>query len=194
MLLGKLLETIREDKGITKTELSKLTKINIGHLTHIEKGDRTPSHKALKNICYALHVPYQQLMYTYDKKLSPPHQSYNISKHIGYEHIPVVNSIEGFVACPQNASTASLAFKMPDDSMEPHVLKDSLLFIEFNVPLNNQDIGVFQLHGKILIRRFLIKSDSTLVLHPDNGLYPDISISCHDNFVIIGKVLDTVFD
>ena len=69
-MIGDMIAKVRKEKGMTKTELAKLTGINIGHLTHIEKGERNPSHKALKNICKALDIPYQQLMYTYDKELN----------------------------------------------------------------------------------------------------------------------------
>ena len=65
-MLGSIIAKIRKDKNITKVELAKRTKINIGHLTHIEKGERNPSHKALRNICKALNVPYQTLAYMYD--------------------------------------------------------------------------------------------------------------------------------
>lgn len=47
-MIGKMIQRIRKEKGITKTKLSEMTDINIGHLTHIEKGERNPSHKALK--------------------------------------------------------------------------------------------------------------------------------------------------
>ena len=69
-MIGDMIAKVRKEKGMTKTELARLTDINIGHLTHIEKGERNPSHKALKNICKALDIPYQQLMYTYDKQIS----------------------------------------------------------------------------------------------------------------------------
>ena len=49
-MIGSMLAKARKAKGMTKTELAKLTDINIGHLTHIEKGERNPSHKALRNI------------------------------------------------------------------------------------------------------------------------------------------------
>lgn len=69
-MIGDMIAKIRKEKNMTKTELAEMTGINIGHLTHIEKGERNPSHKALRNICKALNVPYQQLMYTYDKELN----------------------------------------------------------------------------------------------------------------------------
>ena len=65
-----MISKIRKEKGITKTRLAELTDINIGHLTHIEKGERNPSHKALRSICSALNIPYEQLLYTYDKELT----------------------------------------------------------------------------------------------------------------------------
>ena len=75
-MIGNMISKIRKEKGITKTELARQTDINIGHLTHIEKGERNPSHKALKSICYALNVPYQELLYTYDQELSDEQLEY----------------------------------------------------------------------------------------------------------------------
>ena len=56
-MIGNMLAKARKDKGMTKTDLAKVTDINIGHLTHIEKGERNPSHKALKVICKAIRNP-----------------------------------------------------------------------------------------------------------------------------------------
>ena len=76
-MIGDMISRIRKDKKITKTQLSELTDINIGHLTHIEKGERNPSHKALKNICSSLNVPFSPLLYTYDKELSNEQLEYD---------------------------------------------------------------------------------------------------------------------
>ena len=66
-MIGYMISRIRNDKNVAKSELSRRTNINIGHISHIEKEERNPSHRALKSICRALEVPYQPLMYTYDK-------------------------------------------------------------------------------------------------------------------------------
>lgn len=47
-MLGNLLSNIREKKGLSKTSISEVTGINVGHLTHIEKGERNPSQKGFK--------------------------------------------------------------------------------------------------------------------------------------------------
>ena len=77
-MLGGMISKIRTDKKMTKVELAKKTKINIGHLTHIEKGERNPSHKALRIICKALGIPYQTMMYMYDKEITEDCERYKM--------------------------------------------------------------------------------------------------------------------
>jgi transcriptional regulator with XRE-family HTH domain len=38
-MIGDMISKVRQEKGMTKTELAILAKINVGHLTHIEKGE-----------------------------------------------------------------------------------------------------------------------------------------------------------
>lgn len=187
-MIGGMIAKARKAKGMTKTELARLTDINIGHLTHIEKGERNPSHKALKNICKALDIPYQQLMYTYDKTINEEQESYNVVKHISYDKILAVNSIDSFIDCPSDMPSAAIALKMPDDSMNKSFEKGSYLFIEFNSPLNSKDYGLFNYNDQILIRRFYDKRGK-ITLKAENPDCKDIQVSNNDTFYIIGKVL-----
>ncbi len=186
-MLGSMLSKIRKDKNITKVELAKKTKINIGHLTHIEKGERNPSHKALRNICKALKVPYQTLAYMYDKEISPDGKRYKLTNHISYNKVVAVDVISDFIECPPTIPNASIAFKINDNSMEPKLIEGSYAFLELNVPLENRNLGLFKFNGQILLRRFIIRQDA-LVLRPENKDYPEIFLSENDDFTIIGKV------
>ncbi|MDO5555934.1 MAG: XRE family transcriptional regulator [Clostridia bacterium] len=188
-MIGDMIAKVRKEKGMTKTELARLTQINIGHLTHIEKGERNPSHKALKNICKALDVPYQQLMYTYDKQISEEQESYGFIKHISYNKVLAVNTLENFIDCPSSTPSASLAIKINDSSMEPLLKKNSYAFIEFNSPLNSKDIGLFSVDNKILIRRLIINKNK-IVLKSFNEDIKDIDVTNSNNFYIIGKILN----
>ena len=188
-MIGDMIAKARKEKGMTKTELSKLTDINIGHLTHIEKGERNPSHKALRNICKALDIPYQQLMYTYDKTINEQQESYDVVKHISYNKLLAVDSINGFIDCPSNVPSSAIALKITDDSMEPSFKKDSYVFVEFNTPLNSKDYGLFSVNDKIFIRRFQTRKGK-ITLKAENSSYSDIEISNDDTFYIIGKILD----
>ena len=188
-MIGDMIAKIRKEKGMTKTELARRTGINIGHLTHIEKGERNPSHKALKNICRALDIPYQQLMYTYDKQVSEEQESYGFINHIAYNKVLAVSNMQDFIDCPSTMPSASLAVKMSDNSMEPKLKKGEFAFIEFNSLLDNKEVGVFDINGKVLIRRFVIRRGK-VVLKPDNKEAQEIEVKDSDKFYIIGKVLN----
>lgn len=186
-MIGDMIAKVRKEKGMSKTELARLTEINIGHLTHIEKGERNPSHKALKNICRALDIPYQQLMYTYDKTISEEQASYNVIDHISYNKVLAVDSIGGFIDCPSSIPSSAIAIKLQDDSMEPSFAKGAYVFVEFNSPLENKNIGVFSYNDKILVRRFITKKGK-IFLRADNKKHDEIAVSSEDSFYIIGKV------
>lgn len=187
MMIGDMIAKARKEKGMSKTELARLTDINIGHLTHIEKGERNPSHKALKNICQALNIPYQQLMYTYDKAVNEEQESYNIIKHTSYNKLLAVDNIGGFIDCPPDLPSSAIALKVRDDSMSPQIAKNSYVFVEFNTPLVSKDIGIFSYNDKILIRKFMNRNGK-ITLKAQNEDFEDIKISDSDVFYIIGKV------
>ena len=187
-MIGDMIAKIRKEKGMTKPELAEMTGINIGHLTHIEKGERNPSHKALRNICKALDVPYQQLMYTYDKVLNEDQEKYGLVEHISYNKVLAVDNVNSFIDCPSSVPSASIAVKVLDDSMEPVCKKDEYVFIELNSPLTTKDIGLFSVNGEIIIRKFYFKKGK-YTLKAENKSVKDIAITDSDDFYIIGKVL-----
>ena len=187
-MIGDMIAKARKEKKMTKTELSRLTDINIGHLTHIEKGERNPSHKALKNICKALDIPYQQLMYTYDKVINEDQENYNVISHISYNKLLAVDSVSGFIDCPSNVPSSAIALRVNDDSMAPTFAEGTYVFIEFNTPLNSKDYGLFILNGDIIIRKFFTRNGK-IILKADNKKMPEISVKKDDEFYIIGKIL-----
>ena len=188
-MIGNMIAMIRKEKGITKTELAQITGINIGHLTHIEKGERNPSHKALYSICEALNIPFEELLHTYDKTLSIEQEKYNYLKYVPYDKVPVFSGLESFVQCPSKYTNASFAYKVPDNSMEPLFTKDSNVFIEIAGLLENKDYGLFNVDGKFLIRKFLYRKGG-LVLRAENKdlEIEDILVPDLKKFEIIGKI------
>lgn len=188
-MIGDMIAKARKEKRMTKTELARLTDINIGHLTHIEKGERNPSHKALKNICRALDIPYQQLMYTYDKTIKEEHAKYDVVSHISYRKLLAVDSVSGFIDCPSTVPSSAIALKVNDDSMQPTFDKDSYVFVEFNTPLDHKDYGVFSVNGEVIIRKFTTKQGKVILKADNKENYKDISIKDSDDFYIVGKIL-----
>lgn len=186
-MIGKMIEKARTDKGFTKLELSKLTGINIGHLTHIEKGERTPSHKALKKICQVLEIPFQPIMYTYDKKL-PKEMVFRPMDYISYERIPLIENITDFISCPPTHPNVSFAIQIKDDSMNQSFDTGIITYVEQNTMPALGDIGLFYYNGKVVIRKLALHR-FTIVLKADNKDYEDIEVSKNDCFYIIGKII-----
>lgn len=189
-MIGDMLTRARIEKNVQKSELSRRTNINIGHIAHIEKEERNPSHRALKTICRALEIPYQPFMYMYDKVFTEEQKANHMPEHISYDKVLAVSSLDSFISCPVDLPGASLAFKIEDNSMEPRLEKGVYAFVEFNTPLENKDIGVIEYKGKILIRRYVIRKNS-LALRADNKDYDDIILNDEDEYNIIGKVIGT---
>ena len=187
-MIGDMLAKARKEKGMTKTELSKVTGINIGHLTHIEKGERNPSHKALKNICKALNMPYIPLMFTYDKELNEEQRRYNAVNYISCNKILAIDSLSDFIDCPSSIPSSAIAVKMHDTSMDPTFKKDSYIFVELNSALNTKDYGIFYYNNDIIVRKFYTKKEK-IFLKADNRDFDEICVSDADNFYIIGRVL-----
>ena len=186
-MIGEMISRIRNDRNLPKAEVSRRTSINVGHLSHIESSERNPSHRALKSICRALQVPYQPLMYTYDKIFTEEQKLIKMPEHISYDQVLAVDSLDSFMTCPAELPNASIAVKINDDVMAPKLEPGVFAFVEFNTPLENKDIGLFEFNGKILIRRFIIRKDA-LVLRADNKAYNDIIITAGDKYNIIVKI------
>ena len=187
-MLGYLLSKIRTDRKMSKTRLSELTNINIVHLFYIEKGERVPSHKALREISKALDIPYKNLMHAYDHDLNDDQIKYGAANHVLYNKIPIFGSLLGFTKCDFDTSNADFAIFINDESMSPKFALGSFVLVEQNAPLSNRDYGVFMYNDKILIRRFIIRKND-LVLRAEDPNISDIILVNSDNFYIIGKIL-----
>ena len=185
-MLGTLLAKIRKEKNITKTELSNLTDINIGHLTHIEKGDRNPSYSTLNTICNSLKIPTRPILNTSHQILTNEQLDYKYTNHIPYNKIPAISSIDTYIECPYTFSNAAFAFKMPDSSMAPLFTKNSYIFIELCGSLEDKDVGLFKYNDEFLIRRLIYKNGK-FILKANNKNYNNIKVSSFDDFLIIGK-------
>ena len=62
MRFGQRLKKLREEKGISQSQLAKkLGYVNNGYISDIERGEFVPSDKKLQRIAKALDVPFSQL-------------------------------------------------------------------------------------------------------------------------------------
>ena len=187
-MIGKMIKSIRIQRRMSLADISKITKIDIGHLSHIEKGQRNPSYKTLKLICDALEIPVAQFLNYTGKELNEDQEEYNYIQFIPFNLVPVVD-IKEYVEGPCDTDKNVMAVIVSDDSMEDKYKKNSKVFVELYTPLNHKDIGLFLFNNKILIREFVIKNNN-IQLKAYNKEYDDILIDMgKDNFKIIGKIM-----
>lgn len=191
-MLGSLIRNIRKAKKIKRVNLAKDVGVDVGHLAHIERGERIPTHKTLMKICDCLKIPYQPLMYaydkTYDKERAFCYFDFDLLDHYCYDKVMAVNNIDSLIPCPPDIKTASLAIKMCDDLMAPILPKDSYAFIELNSPVYNKDLGLFCYNNKCYVRQLQIKNNAVFLRSLKKGAL-DIRVLRTGNFYILGKVI-----
>ena len=125
--------------------------------------------------------------FTYDKCVNEEHETYNLVKHISYNKLLAVDNIGGFIDCPPDVPSSAIALKVRDDSMAPTIAKNSYVFVEFNSPLSNKEIGLFSYNDKVLVRKFHSRNGK-ITLKADNADVEDIKVNDNDTFYIIGKI------
>ena len=111
--------------------------------------------------------------------------------HFSYDHILAIEDLANgldFVECPSHIPSASIAVKISDDSMLNSFDYGTYAYVELNSPLVLGDIVLFKYNGKMLLRTYTEKNRRP-ILKADNKDYSDIEVGYHDEFFIIGKVI-----
>ena len=187
-MIGKLIQRIRNDKGVTQKRLSQLTGLDQGHIRHLENNKRHPSKKSLSIISNVLDVPYFPLQCVLNTELSENQISYNAINHLPYDKIPVFDTVPKFISYPKEMYASMFAFKIHSKDMEPIFKEGEYAFIELMSPLDHRDFGLFYIDGNVVIRRFLLRKHN-IVLRAESANIDDICFSYDDDFVILGKVI-----
>ena len=192
-MLSHLLTKIRKDKHYSKCFVAKESDLDPSYISHVENQERVPSHYALKKMCTTFDVPYQQIMYTYDKSISEESLENDFLNLIPYNSVIAIDSFDNLISCPAKLGSASFAVRIPDDSMEPKLLNGSYAFVEQNSPILPKEVGLFYFNGEFFIRRFYV-TNSSYSLKPDNSKYKTLRVSKNDEFYAIGKIIGTTED
>lgn len=76
MDIGKRIELVREEKGLTQSALAREMGVSQSALSQIEAGDRNPSYEMLRQIATALKVSVPHLVGAPVEKLSPEEETH----------------------------------------------------------------------------------------------------------------------
>lgn len=83
---------------------------------------------------------------------------------------------------------ADYAVKVSDNSMEPTILDDSVIFIKKEETLEHKDVGLFVVNGSVMCKRY-VKQGRGYKLVPDNNEYKTILGKDITSMTYLGKVI-----
>ena len=193
LMLAHLLSKIRKDLHRSKSSIAAESNLDSSYISYVENQERIPSHNALKKICTSMDVPYQQIMYTYDKLIPEDLLKNDFLNLVPYNSVVAIDSFDNLIRCPAKFGSSSFAIRVADDSMEPNFLKGSYAYVEQNSPILPKEAGLFYYNGEFFIRRFFV-TNSAYSLRPDNSNYKPLRISKSDELYAIGKIIGTTND
>ncbi len=186
-MIGKVIRQERLNRKMSSTDLAKAVDINVGFLTHIEKGERNPSRTVLAKICRELDLSYDFMLSLLQNSLSDENAEYDVTQYTPTSKVLYAENIS-LIECPKLSESVSFITRMPDDSMTPLIAKGSLLHVKYTSFIQNGDICIAVLNGKTIIREFFATSNG-IRLHAENANYEDVIITANDSLDIIGKII-----
>lgn len=186
-MIGKVIRQERLNRKISSTDLAKAVNINVGFLTHIEKGERNPSRTVLSKICKELDLSYDFMLSLLQNSLSDENIEYDVTQYTPTSKVLYAESIS-LIECPKLSESVSFITRMPDDSMTPLISKGALLHIKYTSFIQNGDICIAVLNGKTIVREFFA-TDAGIKLHAKNNNNKDVIITADDTLDIIGKII-----
>lgn len=186
-MIGKVIRQERLNRKISSTDLAKAVDINVGFLTHIEKGERNPSRTVLAKICKELDLSYDFMLSLMQNSLSDEHTEYDVTKYTPTRKVLYVENIS-LIECPKLSDAVSFITRMPDNSMEPLICKNAPLHVKYTSFIQNDDICIAVFNKQTLVRKFFI-ADNLIRLRPENSKYSEIIVDDNDSLDIIGKII-----
>ena len=187
-MIGKVIREERMKRKITSKAFAETIGIDNGFLTHIEKGERNPSRTVLNKICQELDLSYDFMLSLLQNSLSDVSADYDVTTYTPTNKVLYAENIS-LIECPKLSDSVSFVTRMPDVSMEPIIMRNSLLHIKYTSFINNGDICIVVLNGTTLIREFNSTKES-IKLIPSNPAYETITINPNkDSLDIIGKII-----
>lgn len=185
MNLGSKLLEIRENAGISRSQLSDLLlekgfDVKPYTIGKWETGVSNPSVEAFLAICDICKVI--DIRQTFSNKRSIRLYDISVSAGCGnylnssdYDVIDVDNTVP---------NTADYAVRVSGDSMIPRFIDRQIIFIHEQPALDEGEIGIFCLNNEAYLKK--LEKGHLVSLNP---AYPPIKIQDHDDIKVFGKVV-----
>ncbi len=201
--LAKILKDARKNKNLTVRELAEKSDMIIAsEVSMLENARRKkPDPLVLKAFANALELNYLELYkilgyYDGDDVLSPVNLESQIPVYscvfAGVDgHLEFGELLEYISTTHIKNTEEVFGIKVMGDSMLPTIPEDSTILIKRDSEVNEGSIGVFIVNNKPLLKRYKKQGEYVLLIS-DNNAYEPIIINKHDEFFIVGKVIQMI--
>lgn len=203
--LGEYINNIREHRNLGHNQLAILSgidgsvlhkilygsvkKVNPFHLQALGKVLRV-DYKILYQIVGYLDSPEREIENAKDNDPSIPVFSKIFPGELGQVLFGEV--LEYIDSTTNNINKEFIGVRVDDNSMEHTIPNKSTVIIHMNSEVLDEEIGVFVLNEKLLIKR-LIERNGCRMLVSDNSIFYPIVITETDSFFKIGKVVEVMY-
>ncbi len=195
--IGQKIKKLREEKGYSLEELSKLSKLTTSTLSAFERGKTKPTYDSLRALTQAFRVTADYLL---SDSIEASH-SFTVTE---FKNIPVYGEIyagkemltrerdNDYINLPKEIIAKEgdvFAMSVKGDSMNGEGFLDgSYALIRKQGIAENGDNVIAVVDGKIIIRKFY-KKNNRIILNPTNKNYEPIVFDHIADFKIVGKVI-----
>ena len=175
------IKKIRKEKNISVTELANLLGMSQSNLTKIENNQVELKKELANKIAEVLKVSINSI--TNEKQegielINP--EIYNLLPHTHWNIPPQIK-----------AFSTTKGYIMPDDTMQPTLLKHSIAIIDdIKTPITN-GIYLISYNNQTILRRLQIIDNKNIKIITDNTAYPPLQTFI-ENIKIIGKATNTI--
>jgi len=198
MKIGKVIQLIREKKGINQKELADKINISYSVMNRIESGERPVRDEEIKNIANVLDVSTDYL-------LGAENRTTETKKGV---KIPVLGSISAGV--PIEAVTDIIdyeeiteemanqgehfALQINGDSMEPKFSQGDVVIVRKQPTVESGEIGIVLVNGHDATIKKIEKSEKGIYIIPTNNKYSPKFFNNEDiqelPVLILGRVIE----
>lgn len=221
--LGKIISRRMRELKLTYNELARRAGVSAVYVSGICRGKRVPSDKVALALARALDLSPRALIELahYEKAPAVVKPFYDLAADsdevrpvpLGHaQRIPIAGWVQAGKFAPAEGIEPAgggddyvysdikgrnlFALRVENDSMEPLFHPGDYLIVNPNLKPVTGDYVIVRLpsEGKATFKK-LIERENLVILRPLNPAYEDIVLSPHDEFEIIGKVVErkTIF-
>ena len=216
MTIGQFLKFKREEAQLSQSQLSYKTGLSTSGIFRIENDERKPSPETLDKYATLFSLNKVMLLELAGYISKDDIQEYTIPiinlkikeeieniSSTNQTTIPVYSSVSAglgrvaestpidYLSLPIKCSESCVGIKVSGDSMSPTITDGAIIILKKEIEVLDREIGVFLLNDEAYVKR-IIRKDKLLLLYSDNFLYEPIIVTEKDNFVICGKVIETL--